>query len=100
MVASASVFLALRRVAAARGLVIALTVTVSAGIASFAFATILRSSLVANVTEKAFVANGSDVQGVIDPARAVPRSFPYPVTKVSEIFNAGTLPSEASRSRR
>jgi hypothetical protein len=92
MVASASVFLALRRVAAARGLVIALTVTVSVGIASFAFATILRSSLVANVTEKAFVANGSDVQGVIDPALAVPRSFPYPVTKVSEIFNAGTLP--------
>ena len=36
------------------------------------------------------MANGSDVQGVIDPAMAVPRSFPYPVTKVSEIFNAGT----------
>jgi hypothetical protein len=93
VVASASVFLALRRVAAARGLVIALTVTVSVGIASFAFATILRSSLVANVTEKAFVANGSDVQGVIDPTRSVPRSFRYPVTKVSEIFDAGTLPS-------
>ena len=93
VVASASVFLALRRVAAARGLVIALTVTVSAGIASFAFATILRSSLVASSTEKAFVANGSDVQGVIDPARAIPRSFRYPVTKVSEIFDAGTLPS-------
>jgi len=93
MVASASVFLALRRVAAARGLVIALTVTVSVGIASFAFATILRSSLVANVNEKALVANGSDVQGVIDPAIAVPRSFPFPVTKVSEIFSAGSLSS-------
>ena len=96
MVASASVLLALRRVAAARGLVIALTVTVSAGIASFAFATILRSSLVANSTEKALVANGSDVQGVVDPARAVPRSFPYPATIVSEIFDAGTLASGQS----
>ena len=93
MVASASVFLALRRVAAARGLVIALTVTVSAGIASFAFATILRSSLVANAAEKALVANGSDVQGVIDPARVLPRSFRYPATKVSELFDAGSLPT-------
>ena len=92
-VASVAVFLALRRVAAARGLVVALTVTVAAGIASLAFAEILQSSLSANSTVKAFVSNGSDVQGIIDPARAIPRSFPYPVTKVSEVFDAGRLAS-------
>ena len=94
--ASVAVFLALRRVAAARGLVVALTVTVAAGIASLAFAEILQSSLSANSHVKAFVSNGSDVQGIIDPARAIPRSFPYPVTKVSEVFDAGSLASGQS----
>ncbi|HEX7627096.1 MAG TPA: hypothetical protein VF379_08550 [Gaiellaceae bacterium] len=86
-------FLALRRVAAARGLVVALLVTVAAGVASLAFAQILQSSLAANAIEKALVSNGSDVQGVIDPARDVPRSFPYPATKVAEAFSAGRLAS-------
>ena len=92
-VASVSAFLALRRVAAGRGLVVALTVTVAAGVASLAFAETLRSSLRASSTEKAFVANGSDVQGLIDSGRTLPRSFPYPVTKVAEVFDAGTLAS-------
>ncbi len=95
IVASTAVFLALRRVAAARGLVIALTVTVAAGIASFAFAGILRSSLVTSSTEKAYVANGSDVQGVIDAGRSLPRRFPYPITKASVVFSAGALASGA-----
>jgi hypothetical protein len=92
-VAPVAAFLALRRVAAARGLVVALTVTVAAGLASLAFAETLRSSLAASTTEKALVSNGSDVQGNIDPARTLPRSFPYPVTKVAEVFDAGLLGS-------
>ncbi len=92
-VASVTAFLALRRVAAARGLVVALTVTVAAGIASLAFAEILQSSLRTSSTEKAFVSNGSDVQGLVDPAQALPSPFPYPVTKVAEVFDAGLLPS-------
>jgi hypothetical protein len=92
-VASIWVFLALRRAAAARGLVVALTVTVAAGVASLAFAEILQSSLTKSSTEKALVANGSDVQGLIDPARPLPKSFPFPVTKVAEVFDAGTLAS-------
>ena len=88
-----AVFLALRRVAAARGLVVGLTVTIAAGIASLAFAEILQASLSANNTEKAFVANGSDVQGLIDRSQNPPKSFPYPVTKVTEVFDAGTTDS-------
>ncbi|HEV8460018.1 MAG TPA: hypothetical protein VGQ38_04855 [Gaiellaceae bacterium] len=91
--APVAAFLALRRVGAARGLVVALTVTVAAGVASLAFAQVLRSSLATNSHEKALVANGSDVQGLIDSTRDVPASFPFPATRVTEVFSAGQLQS-------
>ena len=91
-----AVLLALRRVAAARGLVLGLFVVVAAGTASLAFAEILQASLAANNTEKAFVANGSDVQGLIDAAQSLPKTFRYPITKVSELFDAGTTGSGQS----
>ena len=91
-----AVFLALRRVAAARGLIVALIVAVAVGVASLSFAEILQKSLVANNTEKALVNNGSDVQGLIDPAQKLPQSFPYPVTKVQEWFDAGLTDSGRS----
>jgi hypothetical protein len=95
-VSAMAVFLALRRVAASRGLVVALTVAIAAGIASLSFAEILQASLTASNTEKAFVANGSDVQGLVDSTQDLPRSFPYPVTKVQEVFDAGTTDSGRS----
>ena len=86
-------FLALRRVAAARGLLVALTVAIAVGTASLGFAEILDSSLKASTTEKAFVSNGSDVQGLIEPTRDIPSSFPYPASKVAQVFAAGQLDS-------
>ena len=94
--AAVAVLLALRRVAAARGLVVGLFVVIAAGTASLGFAEILRASLAANNTEKAFVANGSDVQGLIDSAQSLPKSFRFPITKVTEIFDAGTTDSGQS----
>lgn len=91
--APVAAFLALRRVGAARGLVVALTVTVAAGVASLGFAQILRTSLATNSHEKALVANGSDVQGLIDSTHSVPPSFPFPATRVTEVFAAGQLDS-------
>ncbi len=91
-----AVLLALRRIAAARGLVVGLFVVIAAGTASLAFAEILQASLGANNTEKAFVANGSDVQGLIDAAQRLPKTFRYPITKVTEIFDAGTTDSGQS----
>jgi hypothetical protein len=93
---SVAVLLALRRVAAARGLVVGLVVLIAAGIASLAFAEILKASLAANTIEKAFVANGSDVAGLIDPAQSLPKAFRYPITKVTEVFAAGTTDSGQS----
>ncbi len=95
-IASTAGYLAARRVTAARGLGAALTVTVAAGVASLAFAEILQSSLSASSTEKAFVANGSDVQGIIDPTKSLPRHFPYPLTRVGELVAAGQLSSGQS----
>lgn len=88
-------FLGLRRVAAARGFVVVLTVTIAVGVAALVFAEVLQTSLDANSVEKAYVANGSDVQGLIDPLAVVPASFPYPVTKVTESFDAAHLASGA-----
>ena len=93
---SITLLLGLRRVAAARGLVVGLVVMIAAGIASLGFAEILQASLAADNIEKAFVANGSDVQGLIDPAQNLPGSFPYPITKVTEVFDAGTTDSGRS----
>ena len=90
-------FLALRRVAAARGLVVALTVTVvgrhrlvclrrpSFGRRWSRTAPRRRSSRTAPTSRVSSTRHAS-----------IPRSFPYPVTKVSEIFDAGTLPSGQS----
>jgi hypothetical protein len=85
------VFLALRRLAAARALLVLLTVTAAVAAAAVTFAEALRSSLDSNSSEKAYVANGADVQGLIDPAKLVPRSFPFPATKVLESFDNATL---------
>lgn len=85
--------LAVRRVAAARGLLVVLMVTIAVAVAALAFAQILRSSLASNSREKAYVANGSDVQGVVDSRRAATAGIEYPATIVTEAFNAGQFAS-------
>ena len=90
-IASDIVFLALRRLAAARALLVLLTVTAAVAAAAVTFAEVLRSSLDSNSSEKAYVANGADVQGLIDPVKVVPAGFPFPATKVLESFDNATL---------
>jgi hypothetical protein len=76
------VFFALRRIAAARGLLVAVIVAAATAFGTFACATILSSSLNRSVAEKSFVANGSDVQGLVDPLVRVNKPFPFPVALV------------------
>ncbi|MFZ1881778.1 MAG: hypothetical protein WAU41_16670 [Gaiellaceae bacterium] len=90
-IASDIIFLALRRLAAARALLVLLTVTAAVAAAAVTFAEVLRSSLDSNSSEKAYVANGADVQGLIDPVKVVQPSFPFPATKVEESFDNATL---------
>ena len=82
------IYLALRRLASARALLVLLTVTTAVAFAAVTFAEVLDASLTSNSREKAFVANGSDVQGLIDSQRALPRSFPVPIARVVQSFDS------------
>jgi hypothetical protein len=88
---STAAFLATRRLAAARALPLLLTVTAAVSVCALSFAEILSTSLHSNRDEKAYVANGADVQGYIDAGQALPATFPYPLTKVLETFNSARL---------
>jgi hypothetical protein len=88
---STVLFLATRRLAAARALPIVLTVTAAVSVCALGFAEILSTSLHANREEKAYVANGADVQGYIEASQSLPAQFPYPLTKVLETFNSARL---------
>jgi hypothetical protein len=79
-------FLALRRLAAARGLVVLLVVSAAVSLCAVTFAEILRDSLRSNSVAKAYASTGGDVQGLIDPAKRLPSPFPYPIAKVAESF--------------
>jgi putative ABC transport system permease protein len=78
-----AVFLALRRLAAARGLLVAALVMAAASFGAFTYASTLSASLRAGVAEKAFIANGGDVQGVVDPSVRIVRPFSFPAAVVA-----------------
>lgn len=76
------VFLAARRLAAARALLIAVIVAATTALSVFAYATTLSSSVSRAIAEKAYVSNGSDVQGVVDPSNQIYDRFPFPAAIV------------------
>jgi putative ABC transport system permease protein len=77
--APVAVFLALRRVAAAGGLLGAVVVACASAFGTFSYAATLSASLDRAAKLKAFVSNGSDVQGVVDPSYRITSPFPFPV---------------------
>ena len=81
--APSAVFLALRRLAAAGGLLVAAVVMAAASFSAFAYAKTLSATLRAGVAEKAFIANGGDVQGVVDPSVRILRPFTFPAAIVA-----------------
>jgi FtsX-like permease family len=85
-------FLALRRLGAARGLLVAVFVATAAAAGTFAYAATLSASISRSTAEKAYVANGSDVQGFVDPHFTVLRPFSFPVALVEIDTSDATLP--------
>ncbi|MFL5927545.1 MAG: hypothetical protein ACJ77E_11490, partial [Gaiellaceae bacterium] len=77
-----AVFLAVRRLAGAGSLLVAVIVSGAIAVGAFAYALTLSRSLTRSVAEKSFVANGSDVQGFVDPLATVPKGLPFPVALV------------------
>lgn len=88
--APAWVLLALRRVAAARGLLVAVTVTAAAAFAALAYALTLSATLSQSAAEKAYLGNGSDVAGVVDVGATPPKGFPYPMAIVAANYSDAT----------
>ena len=58
---------------------------------AYFYAQTLAASLTRNVTEKAYVAYGGDVQGLADGSTPLPRGFPYPATELDYANQSATL---------
>jgi putative ABC transport system permease protein len=80
--APVAAFLALRRLAAARGLLVVLAVVSAVALGACVYAEALASSLRQTTIEKAYTATGSDAQVTVAPSAILPRRFPYPITKL------------------
>ena len=76
------VYLALRRLAAARGLVMVLAVVTATSLGAFFYVETLASSLHQTTLEKAFTATGSDAYAMVQDSQQLPRDFDYPITRV------------------
>ena len=85
--------LSIRRLGAARGLLVAVVVGTAAAAGTFAYASTLSASLSRSTADKAYVANGSDVQAYVDPHFKVYTRFPFPVALVEVDELDVTLPS-------
>jgi len=88
---SPTIFLALRRLAAARGLVVALTVVTAIALGAFFYAETLSASLRETALEKAYIGTGSDVQGTIEDSQPLPRGFPFPIARVQLANQTATV---------
>ena len=66
-----------------------LVVTCAVALGLLIYAQTLVSSLEESVRQKAFIAAGSDAQGIVDASQPVPRHFPFPVTRVELGYGAG-----------
>ena len=86
-------FLALRRLGAARGLLVAVFVSTAAAAGTFAYVATLSASISRSTNEKAYVANGSDVQGFVDPHFKLLGPLPFPIALVEIDTSDATLPS-------
>jgi putative ABC transport system permease protein len=77
-----AVYLALRRLGAARGVVVLLAVVTAASLGALFYVETLATSLHHTTIEKAYMATGSDAYVIVQDSQQIPRSFPYPATRV------------------
>jgi putative ABC transport system permease protein len=77
-----AVFLALRRLSAARGVLVVLAVVSAVAFGAYFYSEALAASLTRAVTEKAYIARGGDAQGLVSDSVVLPRRSAYPLTKL------------------
>ena len=71
-------YLALRRLGAARGLLVVLAVVSAVSFGAFFYAETLANSLTHTTDLKAYTANGSDVAAIVQDSEVLPRELPVP----------------------
>ena len=84
-------YLAIRRLAGAAKLTLLLVAASTLCLGIFVEAQTMVTSLRATVDAKAKIYIGSDVQGRVDYITPLPQAFPFPLTRVTRIVDAGGL---------
>lgn len=93
---ASSGYLAVRRLTSAPGLTVLLVAASVVCLGLFVQAQVVTRSLETTVEAKAKLFVGSDVQAQVADTSPLPDPFPLPVTKVTEVLDAGTLPNGGS----
>jgi putative ABC transport system permease protein len=86
-----ALFLAFRRASAARALLTALIVVAAVCFGAYFYAEALAASVNRSVDEKAAIAYGGDVQGIVSDTQTLPRRFRFPLTRVEYANQAATI---------
>jgi putative ABC transport system permease protein len=94
--APAPVYLAVRRLTAASGVLLTVVAASATALGTFAYTSVLSASLSRATAEKAWVANGSDVQGLVDPHVTVAGRSAFP-TALVEVDSANASFSSGER---
>jgi hypothetical protein len=93
---ASTAYLAIRRLTGAPGLTVLLVSASAVCLGVFVQAQAVTRSLETTVDAKAKLFVGSDVQGRVLDVTPLPRPFALPITKVTEVQEAGTLPNGSS----
>jgi hypothetical protein len=93
---ASSAYLAVRRLTSAPGLTVLLVAASVLCLGMFVQAQVVTRSLETTVEAKAKLFVGSDVQAQIAETSPVPDPFPLPLTKVTQVLDAGTFANGTS----
>jgi len=88
-------YLAFRRLAAARGVVVVVCVALAVALGTLFYAEGLTEALNTSAAEKAYIGTGADVAAVIDAGATLPSRFPYALTKVDTWYGGVQVGSAA-----
>jgi putative ABC transport system permease protein len=87
-----AIYLALRRLAAGRGLVVALSLVAAVSFGSLFYVETLGASLKHTTIEKAYMATGSDANAIVGEDEALPRTSSYAFSRVQFSNQSASLP--------
>lgn len=88
---SPSGYLALRRLASGRALAVGFVTAGALALGVFVYAQTIVASYGETIRDKSLLSVGSDVAGSVADSAEIPERFPFPITKVTQLFGAAAL---------